>query len=496
MGVMQGMNWKEKAIEKSELISDGWDVFQIYAGKAARWVLFGCMVVSIVEILPMLTVPDVVVNVNLAVQAITLDVAGFGLWSMADHARENGDEKAANRAGVTAYILIGLMILTVSLITAGVLWSQIKGFTDGAEKVLILVRVVMTVVYGHVVHGLRKKGIVASRSVVVPDVLERLSEVEGRFTMQLAHVESSTRQLIEGLKLQSMAIEQQIEGTVHRLASNLEARIEGAEGRGMTMENFNVAFQPVREGLEQLAFLDGTLRQIEAVVERQAKVIEDAKLASKASGRTTARGHLKALPSSTERRQFVFDCLVEDEQMKLKDIKVRAKKAKLELSEASISLYRKAFFEEKLKRVEAQRVVEVGKIEEVVGVVEEEDGARVRVVEEEDGAEVEVVEEVIEAVPTESAVVEAVEVEAAEVEGPVVEAEVVAAKSVVEEAEKVVKVDKLALTLELMRTNAACTDGDLAQVLGLKKPASARFWRLKAQAMLEQEAASLECVNE
>lgn len=40
--------------------------------------------------------------------------------------------------------------------------------------------------------------------------------------------------------------------------------------------------------------------------------------------------------------------------------------------------------------------------------------------------------------------------------------------------------DKLQMTIEALRTNPNITDEALAGYLALKRPASARFWRLKA----------------
>lgn len=151
-------NWKDAAIEKSQAITDAWEVTKIFAGRIAEWVLFGCMVMNIIEILPGVTLWPAVSNAVLGVQAITLDVAGFGLASMADHARINGDEKAARSAEITGWCLISLMVLTLLLVSIGLLWPFLKVYTDMAEKALILARVVMTVAYGHVVHGLRRSG--------------------------------------------------------------------------------------------------------------------------------------------------------------------------------------------------------------------------------------------------------------------------------------------------------------------------------------------------
>jgi hypothetical protein len=49
--------------------------------------------------------------------------------------------------------------------------------------------------------------------------------------------------------------------------------------------------------------------------------------------------------------------------------------------------------------------------------------------------------------------------------------------------------DKLARSIEAMRRNPALTDEELAGILHLHRPASARFWRLKARELLTQEKA-------
>jgi len=48
--------------------------------------------------------------------------------------------------------------------------------------------------------------------------------------------------------------------------------------------------------------------------------------------------------------------------------------------------------------------------------------------------------------------------------------------------------DKLNKTVDALRRDPAITDDQLAQLLDLKRPASARFWRLKAQEVLQEKA--------
>ena len=57
----------------------------------------------------------------------------------------------------------------------------------------------------------------------------------------------------------------------------------------------------------------------------------------------------------------------------------------------------------------------------------------------------------------------------------------------IELANAPIQLDKLALTMEALKNNPALTDEELAPLLNLKRPASARFWKLKAIELLAQE---------
>lgn len=142
-------------MEKAEGITDAWEVIKAYLGRFAEWVLFLCMVINIIEMLPGISLPGWMLNLVLGVQVVMLDIGGMSLASMANHAREQGAVAAAKKATMTSRFLIGLMIMTLLLVAAGVLFPAIKPYTDMAEKGLILVRVIMTVIYGHVIHSLR-----------------------------------------------------------------------------------------------------------------------------------------------------------------------------------------------------------------------------------------------------------------------------------------------------------------------------------------------------
>ena len=189
--------WRDVAIEKSEFITDAWEVTKAYLGRAAEWVLFLCMVINVVQILPGVAFLPVVNNIVLGLQIVMLDIGGFSLMTMADHAKSQGKEKAAHHANVTAWVLITIMILTLVLFIAPILFPtphlgahqqapafDLATFAKTAENVLILIRIVMTVIYGKVIHGLRSGS--SHLPVVVQD---RLSELFSQIELHLAGVQ-------------------------------------------------------------------------------------------------------------------------------------------------------------------------------------------------------------------------------------------------------------------------------------------------------------------
>ena len=199
-------HWRERALSRAEAITDAWEVTKAYAGRIADWILFGCMVMNIIEILPEVSLPPAVSNLVLGVQVVMLDIGGFSLTSMGEYAREQGDERAARRASVTGGLLIAIMIVTLLLVSIGLLWPTARVYTDMAEKGLILVRVFMTVIYGHVIHSLRRS--VQTHTVHIPlaDVSARLDaysehlrQVQAEMHQHAREVESSISSLVHAV---------------------------------------------------------------------------------------------------------------------------------------------------------------------------------------------------------------------------------------------------------------------------------------------------------
>jgi hypothetical protein len=209
-------SWREAALARSEIITDAWEVTKTYAGRIAEWVLFLCMVMNIIEIL--VTLPLALSNIVLGTQVVMLDVGGFSLASMGDHARERGDERAARRASVTGYFLIAVTIATLLLVTVGLLWSPAKPYTDMAEKGLILVRVVMTVIYAHVIHSLRRSTL-AVELVKATDIQARLDAYSEQLRLMQAEMQQHVREVQGSV---SPLVQSVVQAQTHALMSELQ----------------------------------------------------------------------------------------------------------------------------------------------------------------------------------------------------------------------------------------------------------------------------------
>jgi len=161
------------------------------AGEAVVCLPDGSQAMNILEIL--VTLPSALSNIVLGTQVVMLDVGGFSLASMGEQARQQGDERAARKASVTGNFLIGVTIVTLLLVTIGLLWSAAKHDTDMAEKGLILVRVIMTVIYGHVIHSLRS--VTTHRQHAT--FSEHLTELAARITESEQHITEQYAELVE-----------------------------------------------------------------------------------------------------------------------------------------------------------------------------------------------------------------------------------------------------------------------------------------------------------
>lgn len=265
-------HWKDDAIAWSEGITDAWEVTKVVTGRLAEWILFGCMIANIVGILPGVSLPPLVTNIVMGIQIVTLDIAGFGLATMAENARANGAHKAANEATATAYLLIAIMMLTLVLFTLGIMVPALKPFTSIAENVLILVRVGMIVFYGHVVHSLRR---VSANAPTTPKQMTALQEELEAQRQEIEHLrqhqQQELQQTVTRLETQS---NERLQAAIEAFAQRFSGHVTiVAENVPETFLALPETAEPTTETLAEQKPLSDAMKPIETVSETDRNMI-------------------------------------------------------------------------------------------------------------------------------------------------------------------------------------------------------------------------------
>lgn len=154
----QETHWRDKAIAQAAVISDSWQVALAWLGRFAEVVLFVCMILMLANIV--IPFSPWFVGGILVVQMITLDVAAFGLGTMANHVKRNGNEEAAQNAETMSKALIVIMVITALNVVVNLRFGSdhpvVHTWTGYIDDVLIFVRIVAVILYGHTIRSLRE----------------------------------------------------------------------------------------------------------------------------------------------------------------------------------------------------------------------------------------------------------------------------------------------------------------------------------------------------
>src|SRR5579884_2034645 len=337
-------NWRERALERSQVITDAWEVTKTWAGRIADWILFGCMMVNIVEIIA--AIPVQVSNAVLGVQVVMLDVGGFSLATMGEQAREQGDERAAHKATLTGYFLIGVTILTLLLVTIGLLWpKQTKQYTDGAEKALILVRIVMTVIYGHVIHSLRRATVQRQQATYTEqytELTERLTESEHRVNELVERMANElSEQFTQQLQRTSNAHPARSEiATINEIVTTHAHTLSELAALPALLEELRQEVETIKQAQTEQRHLPvpNRVRPKLSVVEANT---EDRRPNTAPKERTE-----RTRQTESDKGTFVRSCLAETPNIRNADIQRKASERGMTISPAYISEVRKAFTQE------------------------------------------------------------------------------------------------------------------------------------------------------
>jgi predicted RNase H-like nuclease (RuvC/YqgF family) len=219
----QALHWRDRAIVRSEIVSDAWQVFLAWTGRSAEIVLFLCMAVSLVQMIPSITLNTTFTDVVFVIQMIILDIAGFGLNSLAKAVRRAGDDETAKKAETVGTCLIVIMV--VSMLSGGVdrLFGAhqplVKEYIGYLDDVLLLIRVVMTVLYGKIMHSLRDSQ--QHMQVVADETVSKLRDELAQSKTNLRDVQENASQL-----------SQQVSDLQKRLGEAQQTLLSSSEGQG------------------------------------------------------------------------------------------------------------------------------------------------------------------------------------------------------------------------------------------------------------------------
>lgn len=219
----QALHWRDRAIVRSEIVSDAWQVFLAWTGRSAEIVLFLCMAVSLVQMIPSITLNTTFTDVVFVIQMIILDIAGFGLNSLAKAVRRAGDDETAKKAETVGTCLIVIMV--VSMLSGGIdrLFGAhqplVKEYIGYLDDVLLLIRVVMTVLYGKIMHSLRDSQ--QHMQVQADETVSRLREELAQSKANLRDVQENASQL-----------SRQVSDLQKRLEEAQQTLLSSSEGQG------------------------------------------------------------------------------------------------------------------------------------------------------------------------------------------------------------------------------------------------------------------------
>jgi hypothetical protein len=151
---MKRPNWPRlwHGFVKSNYITALWNWFMMLAGKASEPVLFASVLYSGYQLVPGVPQPTPGLNaIAFVTQQAALDIGGLGLIKLTKD-EDPGKFKFARRIGVA---LIALMVVNMIVATSGKVFPIPSAIMQFIEGILLIVRSVMAVLFGHAIHTLR-----------------------------------------------------------------------------------------------------------------------------------------------------------------------------------------------------------------------------------------------------------------------------------------------------------------------------------------------------
>ena len=244
-------SWRERAIEHSRVLTDGFEVALTWAGAIADWILFLCLVSNIVEVLAKLGGTPFS-NIVMGTQSILLDVGGFALLTMAFHAHQREARRTRNGAATVGALLMLVTLATVVLITVGNLWPKAADQVQGINQGLILARIGMTIVYECTIHLLRhaeQHEQQVQQAQVQQTFSEQIARIEQAFTEQ---VQTLAGTFSERVQASENRVSEQVQA-LHQAVSDTVQISERLAQLSATVAGLETAWKQAREPMQAAA---------------------------------------------------------------------------------------------------------------------------------------------------------------------------------------------------------------------------------------------------
>lgn len=176
-------------------ITKAWNWFLEFMGRAAEAVLVISVLYASVKLLPVVHMPAGLDVVIFIAQFVALDVGGLSLGKLAKQAQAEGNHDGAIQASRMSKALIIVMIVGVVVVAIEQLFPIPANWKLGIDTVLLIARSILAVLYGHIIHTLRKEDLFADDEQTQPEQGKFQGLLSWSIMGMAAHLQSEYQQL-------------------------------------------------------------------------------------------------------------------------------------------------------------------------------------------------------------------------------------------------------------------------------------------------------------
>lgn len=193
---------------RSNYITAVWNWFMMLAGKASEPVLFGSVLYSGYQLVPGVPQPTPGLNaIAFVTQQAALDIGGMGLIKLT---KDESPEKF-KFARWTGIALITLMVVNMIVATANRVFPVPAQIIQITEGILLIIRSVMAVLFGHAIHTLKESKPEQDIDVEIDEIVNQAvqSEVQHLRTFYESRI-GDLEQSLSSLKGEFLASQESI----------------------------------------------------------------------------------------------------------------------------------------------------------------------------------------------------------------------------------------------------------------------------------------------